>query len=588
MRVVALLRRRRGARAALQPRLVARLALDAHPRAILRGSGAVATAAAPAFAGHAPATAIGLAGGMAPAARCWFSSKASRSPPRKHLESRNERDQVHTGGRKRRAYRWQEVLRTGSNAQRQAIVDELAAGNIGRDCNSVHESHVVQAALRHGTPEQRHQIVDAILNIGPRGNELRGIVAHKFGRHAVRSAWVHASRAQRRQMLDTILPRVQSFAQEQVGRFDLTHFLEHCPDDDDESYRALVGAITPHADDLVCHRHGNHVLRTILELGRCLDAAQGIVDSVIHSPHLLENCSMDPLGSRVVQAILAHGTQPQKEKAIDAILAQDIKPIARNKFGTYVVQGAWVHASRAQRRQMLDTIVPRVMHLAQDKQGRFDLSNFLEHCPDDDDESYRALVGAITRYADDLVCHQHGNHVLRTILELGRCSDAAQGVVDSVIRSALHLENCSMDPYGSHVVQAIFVHGTRPQKRAAIGVVMASEIIDWGDDEYCSHVVKATLEHGTVAQREAIVEKLTPHTAKWGCLAIGNLVVRAALQHGTASQAERIVENMLPHFGEWGCHEPVVVLQRTFLDWTPLLFTAVAWILIPACCFAIP
>ena len=72
MRVVALLRRRRGARAALQPRLVARLALDAHPRAILRGSGAVATAAAPAFAGHAPATAIGLAGGMAPAAR-WFS-----------------------------------------------------------------------------------------------------------------------------------------------------------------------------------------------------------------------------------------------------------------------------------------------------------------------------------------------------------------------------------------------------------------------------------------------------------------------------------------------------------------------------------
>ena len=33
----------------------------------------------------------------------------------------------------------------------------------------------------------------------------------------------------------------------------------------------------------------------------------------------------------------------------------------------------------------------------------------------------------------------------------------------------------------------------------------------------------------------------------------------------------------------------IIILQRMFLDWTgALLFTAMAWIFIPAYCFAIP
>ena len=34
--------------------------------------------------------------------------------------------------------------------------------------------------------------------------------------------------------------------------------------------------------------------------------------------------------------------------------------------------------------------------------------------------------------------------------------------------------------------------------------------------------------------------------------------------------------------------QPVVILQRTFLDWTPCFFTAMAWIFIPAYCSAVP
>ena len=42
----------------------------------------------------------------------------------------------------------------------------------------------------------------------------------------------------------------------------------------------------------------------------------------------------------------------------------------------------------------------------------------------------------------------------------------------------------------------------------------------------------------------------------------------------------------------WSVHGgsslPVVILQSPFLDWTSVLFTAMAWIFIPALCFAIP
>ena len=251
-----------------------------------------------------------------------------------------------------------------------------------------------------------------------------------------------------------------------------------------------------------------------------------------------------------------NGTLEKGEHIVGEGRLTHFDELVRDEIGSFVAQSLWVHASREQRRQMVDAIVPRVMHLAQDKQGRFDLSNFLDHCPDDDDESYRALVGAITPHTDDLVCHQQGYHVLLTILKLGRCSDAAQGVVDSVIRSARHLENCSMDPYGSFVVEAIFAHGTEPQKRAAIDVVLASEIVDWGDDDYCSHVVQIALEHGTVAQREAIVEKLAPHTSEWAYLKFGSHARRDSAEHFSRLDA--------------------------------LLFTATAWIFIPAYCFAIP
>ena len=37
-----------------------------------------------------------------------------------------------------------------------------------------------------------------------------------------------------------------------------------------------------------------------------------------------------------------------------------------------------------------------------------------------------------------------------------------------------------------------------------------------------------------------------------------------------------------------GIHWPVVILQSTFLDWTPCFSTAMAWTLIPAHCFALP
>ena len=33
---------------------------------------------------------------------------------------------------------------------------------------------------------------------------------------------------------------------------------------------------------------------------------------------------------------------------------------------------------------------------------------------------------------------------------------------------------------------------------------------------------------------------------------------------------------------------PVVFLQSTFPDWAPCVFTAMPWIFIPACCFALP
>ena len=225
--------------------------------------------------------------------------------------------------------------------------------------------------------------------------------------------------------------------------------------------------------------------------------------------------------NHVVRASFRHGTEEQRSRLVDAVLALPLKNLVKNKFAIFVVRDAWTHASREQRRQMVKEVAALVERMAVRKEGRFDLSYFLWHCPDDDDDSYRTLADAIVSRADELVCHEHGHHVLRTILKLGR-TDAAQGIVDSVTRNAHHLEDISMDKWGTHVVQTILSNGTRVQTDATISLILASKyILDWGDDAFCSHVVQSALANGTFAQREAIVARLERHVLEWGCHEFG-------------------------------------------------------------------
>ena len=86
---------------------------------------------------------------------------------------------------------------------------------------------------------------------------------------------------------------------------------------------------------------------------------------------------------------------------------------------------------------------------------------------------------------------------------------------------------------------------------------------------------------------------MLPHFGEWGCHEYGNYSLSASLRHGTVAQAEHIVEEcVIPNVVAWGSHESGSHARRDsaerFSRLDALLYPAIAWIFIPAYCFAIP
>jgi pumilio RNA-binding family len=235
----------------------------------------------------------------------------------------------------------------------------------------------------------------------------------------------------------------------------------------------LVQEFHGHVVPLIEDQNGNHVCQKLIEVLSCKaratttdgrnqysDAIEFIVEDVlIHIARL----SCHPYGCRVLQRMLEHCIQPQKEQVLDAI-AEARSILLDDQYGNYVIQHVLQFGRVPDREGILQLVMKRengVLILSRQKfasnvvekllkygtvnQRLHVLTEMLKEVVDDEAEGPTAIVLLMVR-------DPYANYVVQTTLDVVPEGEERNRLIELLTANAEKLRNYT---YAKHIVAKI-------------------------------------------------------------------------------------------------------------------------------------
>eukprot|EP00746_Dinoflagellata_sp_MGD_P106448 gnl/MRDRNA2_/MRDRNA2_44481_c0_seq1.p1 gnl/MRDRNA2_/MRDRNA2_44481_c0~~gnl/MRDRNA2_/MRDRNA2_44481_c0_seq1.p1 ORF type:complete len:527 (-),score=99.92 gnl/MRDRNA2_/MRDRNA2_44481_c0_seq1:10-1590(-) len=152
-----------------------------------------------------------------------------------------------------------------------------------------------------------------------------------------------------------------------------------------EKISFVVDAFEGQVKKMACHSYGCRVLQRLME--RCGAAQMGCLleEAVRHCSEL----ASDEFGNYVVQHILEQSGSAQDKEAVQAVVRQEVKSMARHKYASNVVEKAFAKGNAEDRSALVKTLISEsgptcsdpnslLMVLSCDKFGNFVVQRALE------------------------------------------------------------------------------------------------------------------------------------------------------------------------------------------------------------------
>lgn len=316
------------------------------------------------------------------------------------------------------------------------IVDKIICSN------DQQASIFLQQKLKVGTPEQKYEIVEAIIA------QAYPLMINRFGNFLVQRCFEHGSPEQIVAIAGAIRGNTLTLSMDPFG----CHVVQKAFDCVPEEYKAtMVHELLRRIPETVIHRYACHVWQKLFEL-RWSDSPPQIMRYVNEALRgMWHEVALGETGSLVVQNIFENCLEEDKRPCINEVLAS-IDVISHGQFGNWCIQHICEHGAPADRSRAIDHILRFATDYSVDQYaskviekclkigGNDFLDRYLERvCEARQDRPRMPLI--------DIAGDQFGNYLIQYILT--NSGSHHRELVASHIRK--HMVSLRGSKYGSRV-----------------------------------------------------------------------------------------------------------------------------------------
>ncbi|KAH7015300.1 armadillo-type protein [Ilyonectria destructans] len=344
---------------------------------------------------------------------------------------------------------YRRLLDRNVNCNWKYIVDKIV-------CNNDQQASIfLQQKLKVGTPEQKYEIVEAIVA------QAYPLMVNRFGNFLVQRCFEHGTPEQVIKIAEAIRGNTLSLSMDPFG----CHVVQKAFDSVPENYKAImVHELLRRIPETVIHRYACHVWQKLFEL-RWTESPPQIMKYVNDALRgMWHEVALGETGSLVVQNIFENCLEDDKRPCIEEVLA-NIDIVAHGQFGNWCIQHVCEHGGPPDRSRAIDHVIRYAAEYSTDQFA----SKVVEKC--------LKIGGAefLSRYLDrvcegrrdrtripliDIASDQYGNYLIQWILN--NAAPQHREIVAAHIRK--HMVSLRGSKFGSRVGMLCTNHAvtTRP------------------------------------------------------------------------------------------------------------------------------
>ncbi|KAM0192010.1 hypothetical protein ACHAPA_003093 [Fusarium lateritium] len=352
---------------------------------------------------------------------------------------------------------YRRLLDRNVNCNWKYIVDKIV-------CNNDQQASIfLQQKLKVGTPEQKFEIVDAIVA------QAYPLMVNRFGNFLVQRCFEHGTPDQVIHIAEAIRGNTLNLSMDPFG----CHVVQKAFDSVPENFKAImVHELLRRIPETVIHRYACHVWQKLFEL-RWTESPPQIMKYVNDALRgMWHEVALGETGSLVVQNIFENCLEEDKRPCIEEVLA-NIDIVAHGQFGNWCIQHICEHGGPPDRSRAVDHVIRYAAEYSTDQFA----SKVVEKC--------LKIGGAefLGRYLDrvcegrrdrtripliDIASDQYGNYLIQWILN--NASPQHRDTVAAHIRK--HMVSLRGSKFGSRVGMLCTNHAvaTRPGPGAGPGM----------------------------------------------------------------------------------------------------------------------
>ncbi|KAI1269331.1 armadillo-type protein [Xylariaceae sp. FL1019] len=331
---------------------------------------------------------------------------------------------------------YRRLLDRNVNCNWKYIVDKIVCSN------DQQASIFLQQKLKVGTPDQKYEIVEAIVA------QAYPLMINRFGNFLVQRCFEHGTPEQVIKIAEAIRGCTLNLSMDPFG----CHVVQKAFDSVPEDYKAImVHELLRRIPETVIHRYACHVWQKLFEL-RWSESPPQIMKYVNDALcGMWHEVALGETGSLVVQNIFENCLEEDKRPCIEEVLS-NIDIVAHGQFGNWCIQHICEHGAPADRSRAIDHVI---------------------------------------RYAAEYSMDQYASKVVEKCLKIGgpeflaRYLDrVCEGRMD---RPRIPLIDIASDQYGNYLIQWILTHAN-PQHRDVVAAHIRKHIVSLRGSKFGSRV----------------------------------------------------------------------------------------------------
>ncbi|KAJ4136038.1 hypothetical protein NW768_003646 [Fusarium equiseti] len=343
---------------------------------------------------------------------------------------------------------YRRLLDRNVNCNWKYIVDKIV-------CNNDQQASIfLQQKLKVGTPEQKFEIVDAIVA------QAYPLMINRFGNFLVQRCFEHGTPDQVVHIAEAIRGNTLNLSMDPFG----CHVVQKAFDSVPENFKAImVSELLRRIPETVIHRYACHVWQKLFEL-RWTESPPQIMKYVNEALNgMWHEVALGETGSLVVQNIFENCLEEDKRPCIEEVLA-NIDIVAHGQFGNWCIQHICEHGAPPDRSRAIDHVI---------------------------------------RYAAEYSTDQFASKVVEKCLKiggtefLGRYLDrVSEGRRD---RTRIPLIDIASDQYGNYLIQWI-LNNASPQHRENVAAHIRKHMVSLRGSKFGSRVGMLCTNHAVATR----------------------------------------------------------------------------------------